>query len=223
MNNPLKELEKRFKDFINLKDAHEFFFGFAKYCRFIEDTYPLNNIAHTIFSSSSTPSILINVKKVYESVVNNKKLEPPFFISPEGGSGIFMFHRYMIEGAKRVGLSNKQKVFLYTKMGDQKICLAGEKPPCSPFRGEEPQRFRIIHPILFRTETGHSARDIADRLGKEGKNKIAQDNTKKTIRAINEKCRKDLEITDDLITHTEQGGKNIYFLNRERFNFEIKK
>ena len=226
MDDLLGELNKRFNDFIKQKDGIRFFLGLTKYFRFIENNYPLNDIARHIFSSTSTPSVVSNIKGLYERVIFNKPISEGFFgISPEslGGSGLSAFHSLLVENLKKLGFSDKQKIFLYTKKGDQRICLAGENHICVSFKGEATKRFKIVHPILFRTETGHSAREIAELLDKDEKDRIVQDNIKKEIKAIDIKCQKELEIKRDLITKTKQGGKNIYFLNRKHFTFEPKK
>lgn len=230
MHNPVEKLDKLFKDFIGLKDATRFFYGLTKYFRFIEDTYPLNNIAYSIFSATSSPSILSNIKGLYEHVVFNRSGGNNFAgINPSspGGSGIFMFHSLLIENAKKTGLAIKKTIVLHSTAGDQRICLAGNNNLCYAIRGKSlkdklPQRFKIVG-ILARVRGGKSAREIAELLNKDASSKTIQDNIKKEIMAINKNFREKLEVDDDLIVSDESRVKNIFTLNRNSFNFSIEK
>lgn len=225
MNNPLEELEERFNAFIELKDPNRFYSGLTSYFHFIEDTFPLNNIAHTLFSSRSNRSVLLhNVRNSYQERVFNKSGNN-FPIDPMSvsGSGLFFFHNYMVEAAKQAGLTKKKTVILHQK--EARICLQSEKPRCYSMRiakGTIPKRFEIIMGLL-KTKTGKSAGDIAKLLGKDDAGRITQDNIKKEVRHINKMFKEKLDIEEELITHTESRGKNIYFLNREGFTFHTEK
>lgn len=221
MNNPSKELEKYFRVITKAKNWDERYSAVINYFRFIGDTYPLNDIAKSILSSSTRPTIFSNVNKIYGYVVLGES-DHNFYI--DNGNGISLFHSYMIENIKRVTPPVKEadvKKTIILKRKSKSICLVSEKPLCYTIKGEYAQRFQMVY-ILFRTETGKSAREIAQDLSKDG-TRTEQDNIKKEIGAINEKFKKDLEIKSGLIISTKPGAKNLYFLNRKRFNFEVEK
>lgn len=84
---------------------------------------------------------------------------------------------------------------------------------------KKPQRFQII--LLLQREKigGKSAASLATAFGKETKS--ARENIKNEIGEINARFREELEMEDDLIVMYKTGGKNMYSLNREVFNFRI--
>lgn len=225
MNNPLEELERLFNAFINLKDPDKFYSGVASYFRYIEDTYPLNGIAHTIFSSHLNRSVAIyNVSSLYQTIVFHKSgLNSSIDPMSVSESGVFSFHRYMVEAAKQAGLTNKKTIVLHLK--EARVCLLGEEPLCYSIKlmkGELSEMFQIIIRLL-KTETGKSAGEIAGYFGKVREDRTTQDNTKKTIIKINKRFQAELGVKEELIVHTKSRGKNVYFLNRERFNFKTEK
>ena len=121
-DNLLQELEKHFDDFINLKDPDKFYSGLRSYFRFIEDTFPFNNIAHTLFSSRSTPSLLrSNTSALYESLVFNKPNN--FTINPIDpmsikASQLSSFHSYMKDGFSRLFTRDTGNKRVITKDAD---------------------------------------------------------------------------------------------------------
>lgn len=124
---------------------------------------------------------------------------------------------------KREVASSKQKVVLQAKRGASSVCvIVGEKVKCYATKGASPMRFKIIT-ILLKTESGKSARTIADKLAKDGANKTVQDNLKKEIRKVNELFKEHCEVPENLILQTRSKGKNVYSLNRDRFVFEVEK
>jgi hypothetical protein len=222
-NNLLQELEEHFNAFINLKDYNQFNTGIVSYFRFIDNKYPLNKVAENLFLSPSSPSILGNINGLYKWFLGGAP-RPNISISPMSvqGSGIYIFHNSMIEGAKRLGFRSKGKVILHTATNNKSVCLEGEELRCYSLKRDDPKRFKIIL-ILFRTETGKPASEIACLLGKENPTKTEQDNIKKEIKMINTLFQNHCDVSGELIVHTKMKGKNIYSLNRELFIFEKEK
>ncbi len=90
-------------------------------------------------------------------------------------------------------------------------------------KGEEPKRFKLIL-LLFPTETGKSAREIANFLyHTDGIDKNKQALVKREINNINTLFKKKTRTTEELIISPKNKGKNIYSLNRRQFNFEKEK
>lgn len=228
MNNDLlQELEKHYTAFLKQKeldgDAHQA--GIISYLRFIEETPIFRNIAHSIFSSPSSPSVIRNdVNDFYQISIlhkpNSKPGHPIWLVST--GTGVALFHRYLVEGAKQFGLTNKRKIILHKEKNDNRVCLVGDTLLCYPIKREAPERFEIIL-VLFGTEAGKSAREIASSLWKKDDGKIIQDNIKKEIEKINILFKSYCDVSDDLIVHDKMKSKNIYFLNRKQFAFEVEK
>jgi len=118
MNNPLEKLENRFNSLVKLKEedpySSRFFIELQKYFIFINDTYPFGDIARSIFSSSSTPSTVRDIKEFYESVIsggNRSKITPVI--------GLSLFHGLLVENAKKTGLTTGcGKVFCRDNLGN---------------------------------------------------------------------------------------------------------
>lgn len=123
---------------------------------------------------------------------------------------------------KKDEVAIKKSILLHTNKGEQRVCLENEQPPCYPIRGESPQRFKIIH-ILYQTKNGKTVREIMSLLNKDEPTKAEQNNLKREIKEINKQFKACLDLRDDLIDIGKSGYKNIYFLNRKRFNFNTKK
>lgn len=224
MNNLLEELESYFKSFINDKAERSFHNGLISYLQFIEDTVPFHEIAHKILFPRPEMIVLSPIKDFYRATILRDGQNIVFPITPNtiDGSGLFLFHKMLNEGAGKVGLSRRQEVILQTAENDKKICLSGKPMKCYSFKRENPQRFLIVIALL-KTESGKSAREIANALNKDGANKIVQDNIKKEIGNINKLFKEHAAVKDNLISKVESGGKNIYFLNRDRFSFSKEK
>ncbi|OHA83723.1 MAG: hypothetical protein A2408_00455 [Candidatus Yonathbacteria bacterium RIFOXYC1_FULL_52_10] len=224
MNNLLQELEKHFSAFIDLENTDDFYTGLVSYFRFIEETYPFNDIAHALFASQSRRiGTLANVNGLYRMIVFGETgIRASISPISKSGSGISTFHTHMIETVNRLWNVEKRKIVLNTTRGNKSICLVGEVLRCYPMKGDAPERFKIIT-ILFKTETGKSAGEVAEVLRKNGADKTVQDNIKKEIKKINVLFRGNCEVMEDLVVHTKVKGKNIYSLNRKQFDFETKK
>ncbi len=232
MNDPLEELEKRFDAFAKLRnplqDLEKISAGVFDYLLFIDKTSPLNSIAREVFNENPSSPIFQLYQKVRhaEQECSNpyQKIWLDFALEIESlRPFIRIFHMQMVEGAKQAGLTRKRNIVLHLK--EARICLMNEKQHCYSMRlkgGTIPERFEIIAKLL-RTKTGKSAGEIANLLNKDGKNKIVQDNIKKEIKHINTHFQAKLDIKKELIVHMESRGKNIYFLNREDFNFQTEK
>lgn len=232
-DNLFDELEKRFIAFANAEDFDKFYIGLTNYFRFIAGNHPLNSIAQSLFLSHKSMLGFDNIKSAYEAIVSDGTLG--FHgISPIEQTGLRIFHGFMIDGLKRAGLIKKKTIILYMAdedemkkndiIGERRICLVDDNPLCLSFKGKgkETQKFKIIR-ILFGVEkTGKSAREIALSLDKNG-TPIEQDNIKKAIEEINESFQNLSRVKSDLIIITKIGGKNLYFLNRSRFNFAKEK
>jgi hypothetical protein len=224
MNNPLEELEKRFTEFAKLRDPEEDAMKFVDYLLFIDETPPLNTIARKIFNDrpfSPIPSLYQAVKRAGQEPGKKIWLNLMLEIN-EIKPFISTFHMNMAEGAKQVGLTKMKRIILHTKKGSKSVCLVGETPHCYSIKRSEPERFKIIF-ILFKTETGKSAREIGDLLKGNGESKIVQDNIKKEIEKINILFQNNCEVSDELIVDTKSKGKNIYCLNRKHFIFQTEK
>lgn len=226
-NNAIQELERRYNAFLEQKeldgDANQT--GAIAYFRFIEDTPVLRNIATSLFSTPSSKSVTWHeANELFQIYVLHKSISelghPTNLVSTN--SGVNRFHRYIVNGAKQFGLTDKRKVILHKESGDNRICLAGETLLCYPMKGEKPERFDIVLG-LFKAEAGKSAREIAEFLWKKEKGKVVQDNIKKEIEKINTLFAKHCHASDDLILHDKLKGKNIYFLNKKQFVFEVKR
>lgn len=211
-----KDLLKEFDEYYHaLKNSKDPYFSDAfKYFNFIKDknNYPLYDIARSILSSPpSKLGVMINVKSAYENNV---------FSSPSGTLGISMFHSLMVKNAKRLGITKNEVVTIHTE--DNRVCrLIDKEPVCYPIKRKESERFKIII-LLFDAETGKSAREIAERL-KYKTDSVTQGNIKKEIIKINEMFQNNCNTSEELISHTTQHGKNVYFLNRKDFLFRKEK
>lgn len=222
-DNPLQELDERFKAFVGQQDYDEFYSGVSRYFRFIRDTFPFNQIAQTLFKSNQSSVILDNTNDLYKSFVLNEP-DPKYSISPAtlSGSGISAFHQRLVSEAKKIGLKNKNLVILHNGETSKSICLTGKTTNCYPIKGRSPKRFEMVY-ILYKTKTGKSACEIADLLKKNGEDKNVQDKIKKEIVEVNKLFQENCKTSDKLIVHVGIKGKNIYSLNRDQFIFEIKK
>lgn len=228
----LQELERRYNAFLDQKeiDGDACQTGAISYFRFIEETPILRNIATSVFSVPLSPSVTWHeANDLFQTYILHKP------ISFERGnsvrsmitsSGIRHFHRYMVDGVKQFGLSNglsnKQKILLHKESGNNRICSVGKTLHCYSIKGEAPKRFDIVLE-LFKGGVGRSAREIAAFLHKDEEDKTVQDNIKKEIRKINALFKVYCDVSDDLILHERSKGKNIYFLNREQFSFEVER
>lgn len=227
MNNSLEELEERFNALAKLRApegySENYSREFTDYLLFIDETSPLNTIAREIFNNKPFPIFPLYQavkrarqepgKKIWLELMSEIESLRPF---------ITTFHMQMVEGAKQIGLTSQKRIILHTNKGNKSICLVGEPPRCYSIKGSDPERFKIIL-ILFKTETGKSAREIGDLLKEDGANKTLQDNIKKEIGKINILFKSNCEVSDKLIVDNRSNGKNIYSLNRKQFIFETEK
>lgn len=228
MNNELlQELEKHYSAFLKQKELDDdiYLTGAISYFRFIEETPIFRSIAHSLLSSPLSPSVIRNdVNDFYQTFIlhkpNPKRGHPTGSVST--GSYITIFHKHMIEGAKQFGLTNKRKIILHKENNDNRVCLVGEMLLCYSMKGEAPERFEIVL-YLFEAVAGKSAREIANSLWKREEKKTVQDTIKREIEKVNTLFKKYCHISDDLISCDKLKGKNIYFLNRKEFAFEIEK
>ena len=133
MNDPLKELEKQFATFIELKDSERFFLSFTEYLRFIQETPPLHTVARKILSNRS----LFEINNLYKTLqrawleddnaaekiwadIDRKflGLSTKYDISLLGrfseirmvGGIIRVFHMQMVEGVKLAGLTKSKTI-----------------------------------------------------------------------------------------------------------------
>lgn len=162
-DNSLQELEKHFNAFIKVEDPDEFHSGLTSYFRFIEDTYPLRDIAQNIFSSSSGLRIFSNVSGLYQMFVYGK-LKHSFSVSPlsVGGSGISIFHTHMVESLKKNGLGRNQRAI--TKDMDGNYYYKSEKLPFT-----KNKIYFYLFDYLFGLPNGEASyKDIDNYLSSKG-------------------------------------------------------
>lgn len=226
-NDLLQEIERHYSAFLKQKelDGDAYQTGAISYFRFIEETPIFRDIAHSLFSSPSSPSVIRNnVNDFYQTLILHKPNSKSGYPTGSGlnSSGVAIFHKYLIDGAKQFGLTDKQRIRLHKEKDNNRICLIGEVLLCYPIKGEAPERFEIVLD-LFEAVAGKSAREIANSLWKRGEKKTVQDTIKREIEKVNTLFKKYCHIPNDLISCDKLKGKNIYFLNRKEFSFEIEK
>lgn len=134
-SNLLQELEEHFNAFVETKDPDKFHSGIVSYFRFIEDTFPFNNIARALFSAQKKSVFIYNVSGLYQTFVFNKPNSTGSSIDPwsVGGSGISYFHAEMVAAAKKSGLGEnivqKEKRRAITKNIDNDYFYKEKKLP----------------------------------------------------------------------------------------------
>ncbi len=101
-----EKLQKLFNDFMNLKGFDEFFSGVSKYFHFIEDTYPLKEMAHSIFSSHKRMHVINNIAGVYNEIIFSK-ISGVHSISPADSNELRTFHSLLVDLAQQRGFVEK--------------------------------------------------------------------------------------------------------------------
>ncbi len=116
MDDPLKTLNELFNDAVNEKDDDKLFSLITRYFHFIKNTYPLNGIADTLFSSSSSGVLIKNISKLYNAIINHKQFDASVSISHLSvkGSGLISFHTELVNNLNKIRISGKQKIIKET-------------------------------------------------------------------------------------------------------------
>lgn len=131
-NNLLQELETLFNSFTgeslnNIKDYDSLHMklenGVTSYLRFIDTTYPLKEIASSIFAKNLKLPAISNVNDLYQSrVLGNKKRLGLIDVFSKKITGIPEFHKLMLNEVEKFGLGDVEKylvlkddLFIYNK------------------------------------------------------------------------------------------------------------
>lgn len=131
-NNLLQELETLFNSFTgeslsDIKDYNRLHMklenGVTSYLRFIDTTYPLKEIASSIFAKNLTSLSISNVNNLYQNrILGNKKHLGSIDIFSKKITGISEFHGLLVSEVERFGLNDKKKylvlkdnIFIYNE------------------------------------------------------------------------------------------------------------
>ncbi len=225
MDNSLKKLNKLFDEVINEKDYDKFFSAITRYFRFIKDTYPLNGIADTLFSSSSAGILIKNIGKLYNVIINHQQFDASVAIDPHTvkGSGLISFHTELVNNLNKQITPNGKNMFernvIFHKEEQNNSVYLSENPSSRySMKGKNPQRFEILIALL-KSKNGMSVSSLAESLWKENKGKTTQQTLKQEIEEINGNFQKKCKVTKDLISTDKSAVKNIYYLNKKEYNF----
>lgn len=243
MSNLQEELTERFNTLVELKDPEKFFFAFTEYLRFIQDTSTLSGIARQIFADGLCSEVGRFYKTLHEMpFVETKKIwanshRRMLGLQEEYDTGLFgfsvgdvpgmikcqarLFHLEMESATKKWLAGNKIRILINKK--DTTIYLAEDLTKNYPIksRGEYkskgvPRRLQIL--LIFGKQVGGiSAKILTKKLGTKD-----ESGTRKEIVEINRLFRGKVSDKGKLIIWKEKGGKNIYSLNYEIFEFDFK-
>ncbi len=131
-NNLLQELETLFNSFTgksldNIKDYDSLQMklenGITSYLNFIDTTYPLKEIAGSIFTKNSKMYAISNISDLYQSrILGNKTRPGSIDVFSKKIDGISLFHRLLVSEVGKLGLDNKKKylvlkddIFIYNE------------------------------------------------------------------------------------------------------------
>jgi hypothetical protein len=218
MNYSLKELKERFQKILEPEDEFARTYALPKapqalkeYLLFVGETSPFNTIAREI--REKTPTSMTLLDKIHSGTAGTVDMS---IARPH----VRLFHERLVRETERRVRADKAKIVLDKK--NTSVFLFENPKQCYPiksrgvFAREVPQRFRLIL-ALPKDGSGFSAERLANIL-----KKTDIPGLRKEIREINKNFAQKVSKEGVLIADNERGGKNIYFLNTEIYDFEFK-